>query len=838
MAKPTTTTMDSRKYLTIVNNSPFAIARVVTESFKAQTGLANVMPVGFDGDRLMVEDTKTGVHYAVHFAPKRGDYVIESYEPLNLMNGDRSEAYTANCMNLVESLLDDKPDQNKINESFYRIAGNRYSRKSIPSHGIIKTRDGVVHKVAVFEEIQKRKKTVMAESIGRAYRSGAKILNEESTAAINNVKFALHRYRARCIRTIAESASKDVGFNNVIAHVANQVNNHDLTKGVSIAKNFLREFQEFSTLDKTRFTNLIEEACAASGILNDDLIRDTAELMWRTNIGVNSKVIVKEWRTAAQNSSNTTLLENVAVLTDTPNGFDHFDQFINAVFCEGVTGPNQIQAGAYKTALQALLNVPTISSEPSMKNHIVDLMERLTRTGDQHAILEAEEVLANANSEAQGAGINLENFDAVNDVVDMPDLSPEADGSANAAAAGGVTFNINIGGDGKSVDVNGGDAAAAPVPPPPPPAPDNAIGDDAGVTPPPAGGDLSGGGADQQASQLTFESYAQYANTLVEHVGQAPAFFGHDYGVNPLSYEDTSNAAIALKGIMAESLNSDANLTALALKAITKSNLVIPKNRLEEAAKAVISNFVVTNAGSLQEDQYKFPRIKKPGLKKSSIKSNDKETTSDTPAKTDTTVDESYVYTHHDGTAVMIEGKNSQYFISNVTGTVKEPVPANVISSMLFAVKANDSGDSKMFEDWVDQGIDQFLLDESATIVTVDEDGTVSVDQADDTTGETVNIAEIKPVVDDCMTAGGPDDMGGFGGNDSEFPENEGFDDFSTEETVDTEAAATDAISNINGGGDATGGDVTDTDDAGTDAIGDDDEDDAPPKKSKPPFGE
>jgi len=830
MAKTTATTMDSRKYLTIVNNSPFAIARVVTESFKAQTGLKDVMPVGFDGNRLMVEDTKRGIHYAVNFAPKRGDYVIESYEPLNLMNGDRSETYTANCLSLVESLLADKQDQNKISESFYRIAGNRYSRKSIPSHGIVKTRDGVVHKIAVFEEIQKRKKTALAESIGRAYKAGSKILNEDSTAAIGNVKFALHRYRARCMRTIAESASKDAGFNNVVAHIANQVNNHDLAKGVSIAKNFLREFQEFSTLDKAKFTNLIEESCAASGILNDDLIRDTAELMWRTNIGVNSKAIVKEWRIAAQNSGNTTLLENVSILADTPNGLDHYDQFINAIFCEGVTGPNQIQAGAYKTALQALLNVPTISGEPAMKNHIVDLMERLTRTGDQHAILEAEEVLANANSEAQGAGINLENFDAVNDIVDMPDLSPEAEENKEKAGSGNVVFNINISGDGKSVDVNNEDALqdATPPAPPAPPAPENAIGDTGGM-PTPSPGSMSGGGPGQQAGQVTFESYNQYANVLTEHVGRPPMFFGHDYGVSPLSYEDTVAATAVLKGILAESLDSDANLTALAISAITKSNFVIPKNRLEEAAKSVVDSFVASNRSVLEEDQYKFPRIKKTGLKRSSIKAEKEAASEASPAKSDT-VDESYVYTHHDGTAVLIEGNNSQYFVSNLSGTIKEPVPTNVVSSMLFAVKASDSGDPKIFEDWVGQGIDQFLLDESATIVTVDEDGTVSVDQSDDDTGETINIAEIKPVVDDhCMTASGSDD--GFGG-DSEFPENEGFDDFSTEETVDTETAATDAIDSVDN--------ENEVEPEGMETDGDNDEDDEDeddePSKGGMPF--
>lgn len=793
MTKTTAKMMDGKKYLTIINNSHFAIGKVVTEAFQVHTGLKKLMPVGFDGDQLMIEDRTSGVHYAVKYKNVGGQYVIESYDRLNITNGNKAEAFNALCLTLVESITGAKSDRNKINEAFNKIASYRYSKTSIPAHGIVRTRDGVSHKITVAEDITKRQNSVLAENIGKVYRSNAKLLNEDITSPVSNVKFCFYRDRARFLRTIAEEASKDEGFQQVVAHIAKKVDSHDLTEAVSVAKEFLKTFQEFSNLDRSRLGKVIEESLAASGVFNSRLANDVASLMWKTNIHVNGRVIAEEWRKAGKASGNSTLIENVSILEESTTPEAHYDMFLKAIFCESTGGPRQVQADAYGTALKSLLNVPQIRNEPSMTNRITDLIERLSVEGDQYAILEAEEVLAHANTEAQNASTNLDNFDETSNALDLPDLGvmddAGADAGAEAGKTGGVTFNININGEKAEIE--------PPVTPPAPPAPPetaNAIGD---MPPPPAAGAgaPAGGGGDE--SQMTFESYIQYANLLNEHVGAAPAFFGHDYGVNPLTFEETSRVTDKLKNMLAESPNTEASLNSLATKALANSGFIIQKNRLEEAANAIVGYFVTSCADMLQEAQYKFPIIKRRGLGKSSNHDEGpvtKKGDGGTPAKKkdDEPVSESYVYTHEDsGTALMIESTDTGYVVGSMTGTAREPVPADVVDSMLYVVKAKKTGDAKLFEDWVSQGIDQFLLDEDATVITVDEDGTVSVDQTDEM-GQMINLAEIKPVVDDQM---GGDMMGGemggmmdnasaadeFAGGGDDFVE----DDLDTEETTD-----------------------------------------------------
>ena len=468
--------MDSGRFLGAINSSvqaKLSLAESIVKDLGTKVG-ANWRLAALRGDTLFIEDVNSHDYYmASHRREKGGRVTVDNVRPIRIVESKKKSVFESTCLQLVNAI--EENDARGMATAYNKMLGQRFSPRTIPSHGKVKTHDGAVRTIkidegkTVDEDIKSRIVAAVIEGISdNVVVKEGKIV---SASFNNNTKLPISEWVcrkviARKMRTVAENAYWSRGFQDRLAEVARCVNENRIVDGVKLVSGFLAENQEFTILNRKRLKSLVENTLATRAILNQQLCNDVTTLLWRTNLKINRDSILKEWKAAAIKAGHSTLLDNVRILSESRNFEQAYESFINLVFNEAI-GPRDIQVDAYKTALTALKETPKIKKTSELSGKIDELLERLDQPEADHAVIsEVEDLLAEVKNEIN-AMQNLDNYDQMPGGDKLPgDSLPdpknvkgvEDDGDDDlgidlAEPSGGkksgttVNFNISINGD-------------------------------------------------------------------------------------------------------------------------------------------------------------------------------------------------------------------------------------------------------------------------------------------------------------------------------------------------------------------------------------------------------
>jgi hypothetical protein len=454
--------MDSRKFLSTINNSSQSkvslfesLVKKLGEKAGAQWQLAALF-----ADTLFIEDINGGYFAASHKRLKGGKIQITNIKPVKIVEEQKQTLFGQNCTALVEAI--EKNDQRAMRTSYNNLAAQRFSPRTIPESGLVKTRDGIVRRLQVDtgEQItaEDRDKIVgaLVESINDTIvlESGRVIsatFGEDANKRIPISEWACRRVVGRHMRETAVNAYQSPGFQSRIYKVAKLINADQVKEAVESLKNFLTEQQEFCLLTRQETQSLVENTLAAKAVMNQQLCIDTATLFYRSNLRINRDSIIKEWRATAQKAQHPTLLENVIVLEQSKNFEGAYTTFLEMAFNEALS-PRDEEVAAYRLALDMLRTSPKIQEDQQLQTKVNELITKLSDPDvDDATVHLVRETLAAAKQEADSLS-KLSDFDEMpgdepgaGEPEDLGDeLGDELGGAAEVGAGnGGTVINVN-----------------------------------------------------------------------------------------------------------------------------------------------------------------------------------------------------------------------------------------------------------------------------------------------------------------------------------------------------------------------------------------------------------
>jgi hypothetical protein len=447
--------LDSRKFLGTINNS--AQSRVALyESLIARLGQkvgAKWQLAALNEGNLFIEDTTSGSYYVADHQHLRGGKVnITNVRPVKIVEGQKRSLFEQNCRGLVNAI--EANDQRAMRTTFNNLAAQKFSPHTIPTSGVVRTRDGVVRKLRV-ESVskgwtgQQKQKLVKAlvESVSDSVvlESGRLIsatFNGDRQKKLPVSEWTCRKVVGTHMRESAKEAYKSEGFQKRIYKVAKLIYSDKIAEAVAGVKDFLFEQQEFCLLTRRECHTLVENTLAARAVMNQQLCNDTATLIYRTNLKVNRDTIVKEWRATAVKSQHPTLLENVSVLEKTKDFDADYDKFLNMTFNEALS-PRDEEVKAYRTALGLLRDSPKIQEDVELQEKVNELIDKLSESEvDDATVYLVRETLASAHKE-------LEAMDTLND------YDTQGGSETNAGIDAGEGLGEEIGDDLGDVSTTG-----------------------------------------------------------------------------------------------------------------------------------------------------------------------------------------------------------------------------------------------------------------------------------------------------------------------------------------------------------------------------------------------
>jgi hypothetical protein len=413
--------MDSRKFLGTINNS--AQSRVATyESLIQRLGQrvgAKWRLAALNDGNLFIEDTSNNSYYVADHQHLRGGKInITNVRPVKIAEGQKQSLFEQNCHGLINAI--EANDQRAMRTTFNNLAAQKFSPRTIPTSGIVKTRDGIVRKLHVesvsngLNESQKQKIVkALVESLSDSVvlESGRLVsatFNGDRRKKLPVSEWTCRKVVGTHMRESAKEAFKSDGFQKRIYQVAKLINSDKIAEAVAGIKDFLAEQQEFCLLTRKECQTLVENTLAARAVMNQQLCNDTATLFYRTNLKVNRDTIIKEWRATAVKSQHPTLLENITILEKSKDFDNDYDKFVNVTFNEAMS-PRDEEVKAYRTALGLLRDSPKIQEDVELKEKVDELIEKLSESEvDDATVYLVRETLASAHKE-------LEAMDTLND---------------------------------------------------------------------------------------------------------------------------------------------------------------------------------------------------------------------------------------------------------------------------------------------------------------------------------------------------------------------------------------------------------------------------------------
>lgn len=740
-------TMDSRKFLGAINSSQQAKIAHMEQCVRdlGQQAGSNWRLTSLNGDSLFFEDADSNTFYvASHHREKGGTVTIDNIRPIRIVESKKKSLFESSCRQLVDAI--ESNDQRGMAAAFNKMAGQKFTSRSVPLSGVVRTRDNVTRTIAVAtesvlgEDLRPRLVQAIVEGLTNkvVMENGRPV---RATYAPSNIKLPVsdwmcYRAVARQMRSIAEEAYWSNGFQDRIYDVAKMIDGDDIGGAVKAVSGFLAEEQEFTLLGRDKMRTLVENTMATKACFNDKLCEHVATLLWRTSLKVNRDAIIKEWRQTAKKASHPTLLENVQILENSPNFDAAYDKFLTMVFNEAV-GPKDVQVHAYKTALTVLKDTPKIKESNELSGKIDELIERLEQPEADHAVIsEVEDLLAEVKSE-MNALESLDDFDKMPGGDDDNDLNLGGDD----APAGGTTvnFNININKDGVDVNNDAGD--------------DEGAGDDDSELEELLGGgddDNKGddeeeeeGGGDDLASLLKGESRGRDEAPISEddrYAYNKPApkvgGIGADYGLPPIELTEDCVQVVRTMFKIAEhnGLEGKALLERaedLATASMRVVGLSVPERRRDQAIEQVCDAFfdeLDRRGVAIDEDQRKGPWRHVWGRKKSAINRRERtksESKLNRKPVVESVLDDlqhmniNWLDSHGDSKLgefgginfVLDHGSSAglEPVLISEDGQVEVPVPPGIQASALAAAEIT-AGDDAPFLEWLAGNIEQLRV--------------------------------------------------------------------------------------------------------------------------------
>jgi len=454
--------MDSRKFLGTINNSAqsrVALFESLVKKLGEKTGAQWQLAALF-ADTLFIEDTNGGYYAAGHKKLKGGKVQITNIRPVKLIESQKQMLFAQNCATLVEAI--EKNDQRAMRTAYNNLAAQRFSPRTIPESGLIKTRDGIIRRLRVDTNAlltaEDRDKIVgaLVESVNDTIvLENGRVINAtfggEASKRIPVSEWACRRVVGRHMREAAINAFRSPGFQNRVYKVAKLINADNIKEAVASIKDFLAEQQEFCLLTRKDTQTLVENTLATKAVMNQQLCTDTATLIYRTNLRVNRDTIVREWRATAQKAQHPTLLENVMILEQSKNFEGAYNTFLEMAFNEALS-PRDEEVAAYRLALDMLKTSPKIQEDQDLQMKVNELIHKLADPEvDDATVHLVRETLAAAKQEADSLG-RLSDFDEIpgdepggGEPEELGDeLGDDLGDAADVGASGsGHTININ-----------------------------------------------------------------------------------------------------------------------------------------------------------------------------------------------------------------------------------------------------------------------------------------------------------------------------------------------------------------------------------------------------------
>lgn len=459
--------MDSRKFLSALNDSAQARVTFFSEKVEEMGRLAgrNWRLAALRARDLFIEDADRGTYFVANHTKDQGRISINNIREVQIVEGEKAELFEDSCMRLVNAI--EENDQSKMSAAFGRMKAQRFSGRTVPTSGVVKTRDGVIRNISLAGQgLNESVKDKIVSAIVENYQDKVIVENGVVTAGYFNngdrfrlpvTKWGTRKLVARRMREAAEKAYMSNGFQERVLELANMISENKIDQAVKTITPFLIEMEEFTLLNKAQVNTLIENALAAKGVFNQQLCDDTATLFFKTNMRASRDKIVKEWRAIAKNAEHTILAENVQILSESKNFEAAYNKFLHLVF-EAISN-RDVAAESLATTLQVLRDkTPKIKESHELSSKLMGLISRLKRPDfDDAAIYEAEDLIATIQEELS-ANESLKDFDT------MP--GEESVGGLGAAAPDAMS----IGGDKGQPVINinspliqiGGSSGAAP----------------------------------------------------------------------------------------------------------------------------------------------------------------------------------------------------------------------------------------------------------------------------------------------------------------------------------------------------------------------------------------
>lgn len=438
--------MDSRKFLSVINSSHQSKI-VFFENLIKKLGKKHDQKWSLTAllsDKVIFEDGNNNYFIATHDRKKGGRVVIDNIKKLSITEGQKSDVFSDACLELVEAI---ESEDNSLCESvFGKLSASKYRSTSVPYHGYVKTKDGMIRKI-VFENESDISDgiEIIKEYVNKNARiSGGKILLEDKEIS-PITKMDIKKHLAYRMKNVAEEAFWNENFQKFAGKVAGLVCEDKVKSAVNVAGKFLHEYQEFCMLNKDEFRELTSNALAAVGCLNEALVRDVATLLYRTNLKCNQKDITEAWRKAATIANDPIVLESVQNVEESENFEGAYETFLKTIF-----EASDVERDAIKNSLINLKE-----SLPEYEDKAIEAIDRVLdkfeSTGaDDATLAEARQILAEISPFASRDD-NIEDFDdipALDDeedaLEDEPDLDLIDDEEAEPDKDKGNTTNIDI----------------------------------------------------------------------------------------------------------------------------------------------------------------------------------------------------------------------------------------------------------------------------------------------------------------------------------------------------------------------------------------------------------
>lgn len=439
MSKSDLVVMESGKFLSTINNSAQSkvaqfegMVRKLGQKSGSKWRLA-----ALNNTQLVIEDITTNTYYVgKHTKVKGGRITISNITPIKIVEEKKQPVFEQNCYALVKAI--EENDNRGMRTAFNNLAFQRFSPKTVPSDGLVKTRDGVVRKINISEsKLTDKQKSKLIAAIVENVTGHVKLSDGRVVSAVfgdNKKKYlpisewTCRRVVGNKMRETAKNAYLSKGFQSRIYKIAKLINNDSIAEAVKCIKPFLAEAQEFALLSRSEIKTLIENTLSASAVLNQKLCDNTTALFYRTNLLVNKKDIIENWKATAKKAGHPTLLENVNVLEKSDNFEATYDKFLNMAFNEAIS-PRDEEINAYRTALDLLRQSPKIQEDVELKTKVDELIGRLTgQEVDDATVHLVRETLAAARKEVDSLN-KLSDFDQMpgdNDSAGLDDAVGDA----------------------------------------------------------------------------------------------------------------------------------------------------------------------------------------------------------------------------------------------------------------------------------------------------------------------------------------------------------------------------------------------------------------------------